>query len=102
MSMRAASQPRLKNSGNASNHQNSNSMRLVSCAASSEDKEARAVGRQARREAETVAGTTAKPSNAAWRPNAPRTIERIYRTGHTMRFSKLAALAWLAGAALAF
>ncbi len=56
--------------------------RLVSCSVSSDDKGASAVGRQARREAETVAGPTATPSNAAWRPNAPRTIERICGTGH--------------------
>ena len=40
---------------------------LVSCSVSSEDKGADAIGRQARREDETVARATVRPSNAAWR-----------------------------------
>src|SRR6266496_2092395 len=54
----------------------------VSCSVSSDDKGASEIGRQARREAVTVARATVRPANKAWRPSSPRTIQRICGTGH--------------------
>src|SRR5258706_12702960 len=59
----------------------------VSCSVSSDDKGASEIGRQARREAATVARATMRPSNKAWRPLSPGTIQRICGTGHQMRIA---------------